>query len=164
MRLPSLPLAVSLACLSLGAFGCGGNVVFVSDGDGEGGAGTTGFSATASVGQGGASTTQTNASSSVAVTSTSTGSGAFCQNDVCNIGQTVCSCDGQCSVCNDVECFLLFTRTECHWVEDGAECDCILPDGGAGTIVGSCFQGDLDCDTTTGCCAPLFQEAILNGP
>jgi hypothetical protein len=159
--------SVSLVVVSVGASACGGNVVFVGDGEGGdgSGAGSTGFSATAAVGQGGASTSQTNGSAvTVSVGSTSTGSGTFCQNDVCEIGQTVCSCDGQCSVCNDIECFLISTRTECHWVEDGAQCDCLLTDGTTGTILGTCFQGNLDCDTTTGCCAPLFQEAILNGP
>jgi hypothetical protein len=145
---------------------CGGNVVFVADGEDASGSGGASTSGPISVGQGGAAVTVVtvgDASSSIATTSSSS-SGVFCQNDECMIGQTVCACDGECSICNDVECFVFTTHTKCNWIEDGAKCDCIL-DGGTdpgGTIVGTCVQGDLDCDTTSGCCGPIFQAAVQN--
>jgi len=156
-------LVGALAASFLGSFlfACGGNVVFVADG-GDGG---QGGASTAIVGAGGAPNTSVTVGEGTAVSVTgSSSSGVSCENDVCMIGQVACSCDGQCSLCNDFECFLFATRSECQWADGGAKCDCFFANPGSpdGELIGSCAQSDLDCDTVTGCCGPLFESAALN--
>lgn len=147
-----------LSVLVLSAAACGAQVVF-GDNETEGGSNTgaggnggTGNSGAGNAGAGVLDTTTQGGGTTDSMDASGGASSQSCESLECEVGQTLCSCRGECSFCNEFECFIFSTATECRWALDSAVCDCLSD----GELIGQCEQTDLDCDIQTSCCGSLF--------
>lgn len=139
----------------LGFSACGGKVVFVEGDDDNDGAGGSSSSIPS---QGGSSSStspppmttgpEPSGGASVAVVS--------CETFDCAVGQTFCSCIGECSVCFGDTCSGGEAEQVCNVDAQGMACQCFL----GGDLVGECSQVSADCGLETGCCLAMFQGAL----
>lgn len=69
-----------------------------------------------------------------------------CTTDGCFVGMGECGCEGQ--------CFGNFVETNCQFngPGGGVQCECFVQ----GSFVGSCGQGELECDLELSCCSDFF--------
>ena len=142
--------------LVIGLSACGGKVVFVEEDGGDGGNGNGGSSSSVP-NQGGSTVTTTPIPTSATGTSSSGGAGAIsCETFDCAVGQTFCSCLGECSVCQGNTCAGGTAEQVCNVDAQGMACQCFL----GGELVAECSQVSPDCGLETGCCLATFQDAL----
>lgn len=140
--------------LLVGLSACGGKVVFVEE---DGGGNGEGGSSSSSPSQGGSSST-TPPTTPATSTGVSTGGATTisCTSLDCAVGQTFCSCLGECSICQSDFCSGGTAEQVCNVDGQGLACRCFF----AGALVGECAQAEVDCGLETGCCLGLFQSAL----
>jgi hypothetical protein len=142
--------------LVLGLSACGGKVVFVEE-DGNSGGNGFGGSSSSVPSQGGSTVTTTPIPTTATSTSSSGGSTTIsCETFDCSIGQTFCSCLGECSVCQGDFCTGGTAEQVCSTSPQGMACQCIF----GGELIGECSQVNGDCALESGCCLAMFQSAL----
>lgn len=132
---------------------CGGKVVFVEeDGSGDGGNGAGSSSGVLSNGGSTVTTTPIPTTSTGTSPSGGAGPGISCEDFDCSVGQTFCSCMGECGVCFGDTCSGADVEQSCTVSGNGMACQCFL----GGELVGTCAQQSADCGLQTGCCLDTF--------
>ncbi len=146
----------SVVALVLALTACGGKVVFVDE-DGAGGDGAGGSSSSLIPGQGGSSSS-TPPPPITGGSGPSGGAGptVMCKTGACSVGQTSCSCLGDCSVCEGGLCSGALAEQTCSFTPEGLLCQCVL----GGSLVGECSQIGSDCGLENGCCLAFYQGAL----
>ena len=136
---------------------CGGKVVFVEDDDGaQGGSSVSGPSTGGSSASSQGGTSVVTATSSTGTSMGGASPSVSCNTFECSIGQTACSCAGDCSICEDNFCSGGPVEQTCFFDAQGGQCQCFF----AGELLGECFEENPDCSFDAGCCLELVKAAL----
>jgi hypothetical protein len=73
--------------------------------------------------------------------------------DGCSQSQMQCACGGECTLCNDMECFTWNFEVQCVDGIAGVTCICTVD----GQMAGNCNENSLTCELETSCCVQFLQ-------
>ncbi len=75
------------------------------------------------------------------------------QDPSCSLGQLECACSGDCTLCNEMECFTWDFAVQCVDGFAGVTCVCMVD----GQMVGNCNEAQLSCELEASCCVQFLQ-------